>query len=413
MTREDRIVAVSATAHFLTHLFILIFPAVVIPFARETGLPLADVFPMGFSMYFLYGALALPAGYFADHWSRIGILRLCMAGMGVCSFAAGSVDDPNLFAVALAGIGLFCGLYHPAGLGLIAHEIERQGRAHGINGVFGNLGIAAAPLFAGAVMLFFDWRWVYLFGAALGSAGFALSYLLTFDETSHAAMEAKKGADPHRPDYWLYFAILCVAMTFAGLTYRANMTALPAYIETGAPRLTAWLATILPTGRTDDLLSGAAATLVGAIFMFSVVGQYVGGKAADRFDLRLAYIGWQAASFPFVLAMGYLAEIPLYLVAAGHVFFALGMQPVENSLVSKFLPRRWLSTGYGVKFTLTFGVGSIAVYEVAAVERWGGLRALYPILALQIGVVALAAVALWLVSRRIAPRVANVAKREG
>ncbi len=408
MTREQRIVTVSSVAHFLTHMFILIFPAIVLPYARETGQPLSTVFGMGFMMYLLYGVMAIPAGYFADHWSRIGILRICMGGMGVSSLLAGATDDATLFVIALAGIGLSCGLYHPAGLGLIAHEIERQGKAHGVNGIFGNFGIAAAPLIAGGVMLFFDWRWVYFAGASLGFAGVALTYLLRFDESSHADVEKKKGADPHRADHWLYFGVLCVAMTFAGLTYRANMTALPAYFETEATAMARWLASILPTGPTDDRLSGAAGLMVSSVFMVSMFGQWLGGRAADRFDLRLAYLAWQSLSLPFVIGMAYLAEFPLYLAAMGHVFFALGMQPIENSLVGKLLPRRWLSTGYGIKFTLTFGVGSLAVKQVAWIDEHGGLRQLYPMLSAQIGVIMIAAFLLWLASRKALPRVANV-----
>ncbi|MBF0171009.1 MAG: MFS transporter [Nitrospinae bacterium] len=407
MTREQRIVTVSSTAHFLTHMFILIFPAVVVPYARETGQPLSAVFGLGFMMYLLYGALAIPAGYLADHWSRIGILRICMGGMGLFSLLAGSTADPALFALALAGIGAACGLYHPAGLGLISHEIDRQGKAHGINGIFGNFGIAAAPLFAGGVMLFFDWRWVYWAGAFLGFAGVALTYALPFTVTSHSDLEKKKGADPHRADHWLWFGVLCVAMTFAGLTYRANMTALPAYFETEAAGLARWLASALPDGATADRLSGAAGLMVSSVFMVSMVGQWVGGRSADRFDLRLAYLSWQALSFPFVVGMALFAGFPLYLAAMGHVFFALGMQPIENSLVGKLLPRRWLSTGYGIKFTLTFGVGSLAVKQVAWVEERGGLRDLYPMLAGEIGVIVAFAALLWGVSRRAMPRIAN------
>jgi MFS family permease len=53
------------------------------------------------------------------------------------------------------------------------------------------------------------------------------------------------------------------------------------------------------------------------------------------------------------------------------VFFALGIQPIENSLIAHFTPRQWRSTGYGFAAILIFGVGALAVYLVGWVsERW-------------------------------------------
>ena len=67
------------------------------------------------------------------------------------------------------------------------------------------------------------------------------------------------------------------------------------------------------------------------------------------------------------------------LVAAAtvYVFFALGIQPVENSLIAKFTPPRWRSTGYGLAAILIFGVGALAVYLVGWVSANQSLGAVY------------------------------------
>ena len=62
-------------------------------------------------------------------------------------------------------------------------------------------------------------------------------------------------------------------------------------------------------------------------------------------------------------------------------FFALGMQPIENSLFAVLTPERWRSTAYGLKFVLTFGVGSSAVWMVRAVAERSGWHAVYGVLA--------------------------------
>jgi hypothetical protein len=65
-----------------------------------------------------------------------------------------------------------------------------------------------------------------------------------------------------------------------------------------------------------------------------------------------------------VLAMSALTEAPLLVAASGFVFFSVGMQPIENSLVARFTPDRWRSTGYGLKFSVVFGLGALSVKGV-------------------------------------------------
>jgi hypothetical protein len=66
--------------------------------------------------------------------------------------------------------------------------------------------------------------------------------------------------------------------------------------------------------------------------------------------------------------MAYGAEQFLFIAAAVYVFFALGIQPIENSLIAKFTSQRWRSTGYGLASVLIFGVGSLSIYLVAWVK---------------------------------------------
>ncbi len=406
--REKRIVLVASLTHYLIHMNMVIFPVIVLPFSRETGLPISEVFPLSFMMYLLYGMLALPAGYAADRWSKVAILKICMIGTGLSAMGVAFSTGTRDFSFFLAMTGLFCGLYHPVGMGLIAKEIKAQGKAHGINGVFGALGEATGPLVAGIALFFLDWRWVYVITGTLGVLGFVIAFFLPLAEREHHEIEAERGRDTHKREYWGYFAILLVGMTLGGLIYRANLTTLPAYLEMKAGTMIEILKGF--AGGGPNAGSGAAGVLASTLFIFTIAGQYVGGWMADRYDLRRVYLTVNFAALPFMIGMAFLHGPWLYLSAGLFLFFTLGMQPVENSLVTKFIPRRWLSTGYGIKFTFTFGVGSLAVYEVAYVEKWGGLSWLYPLLSAQVAMLVVASAALLLVSIGKIPRVANLEK---
>ena len=165
-------------------------------------------------------------------------------------------------------------------------------------------------------------------------------------------------------------------MTIAGLVYRGNSIVLPAYLELKASFL--W---DIFRGLELPNLAGAktvAATLLAStIYCIGILGQILGGRVADRYDLRWMYLGFHACSLPFIVLMG-LVDQQLLVISAGlYILFSLGMQPIENSLVAKYTPNRWRSTGYGIKFILTFGIGALAVYLVGWIKEMWDLATVY------------------------------------
>ncbi len=85
---------------------------------------------------------------------------------------------------------------------------------------------------------------------------------------------------------------------------------------------------------------------------------------------------------PFLVAMPFVDGLPLILCAGLFVLFALGMQPIENSLLAVLTPPRWRSVSYGIKFTVVFGGGSLAVWIVSSVQGRFGLDAVVTLLVL-------------------------------
>ena len=89
----------------------------------------------------------------------------------------------------------------------------------------------------------------------------------------------------------------------------------------------------------------------------------------------------------------WLADAPLALTAGLYFVFLLGSQPLENTLVTRLSPQSWRNSAFGLKFVLTFGVGSLAVALAGAAEASWGVWAIFPVLApLSLAVVVLALV---------------------
>jgi MFS family permease len=394
---EKRILLLTCATHFMSHMFILVFPAVAIPLVKTLGLPLEEVIKLSFLMYLLYGLCALPVGVAVDKWQAKGMLVIGQMLMGIGLLFSGLFPKASVMPFTLAMVGIGASIYHPSGLSLISRAVRRRGFALGINGVFGNLGIAAAPLVTGILTWLLSWQWTFIL---LGSAGILAGVCLgalTINETPRVETARPAGRNHN---YIRIFIILCLAMIFGGLSYRGNMLLLPAYLELKTSfflRLIESLSFI----KTQGTATLAATVLTSLIFLTGIFGQMTGGRLADRRELRYAYIFMHACSAPFLIAMAFASDYLLAICAAAYIFFSLGMQPIENSLIASFTPIRWRSTSYAVKFIMNFGIGSSVVYLIGAVKRSYSLETVYVFLFGIAFLLVLSTLALLVVSRHM------------
>ncbi len=381
-SNERRILVLAGAGHFVAHFAELMYPTLAVSLAADTGIPLAEVLGWSTIGYLLFGVGALPAGYLADRIGSRRIVLTSLGGTGLAAIAAGFSTPGPMLAAALAALGLAASLYHPAGMSLISRGVRARGRALGLNGIAGNAGIALTPVCTAALIGLAGWRMAYV---ACGTTILLVTALLAtrpIDEPHGDQQDAAPAPpDPYRLPR---FALLCLAAMLAGISYRANTVAQPAFF---AERVTL-------------VGYGSATTLA---YLAGMVGQYVGGRLADRYPLRYLYLATHLASIPPLLLMAHLGELPLLLTAGTFVFFSLGMQPIENSLFAQLTPPRLRGTGYGMKFVVTFGVGALGVQLVRAAEASGDLSRTFPWVAIVVALAALTVCLFIAVPRLLAP----------
>ena len=389
---ERRIITVTSAAHLLCHFFMLVFPAMVMPISRDLGVPVAQVLSISFLMYVLYGLLALPWGWVSDRLGHRWAMGAGMALAGLGFLAAALARQTAAISASFAVVGIGCSAYHPAGLALVSQGVRQRGRALGINGLFGNLGIAVTPFAVGVLNYLLGWRQglavVGLLGLAVGAL--ALSFPLAASQG-----EDRKPTAPLEPRAArILFVTMIVGLVFSGLVYRSFTVILPTFLEHRIGNLTAGfrgfvegrLPAAADTGAVATLAANLTATLV---YLLGMAGQLIGGRIADRHSLKWAYMLIFLCTLPFITAMAVLQGAPMVLAGGLFVMFYLGVQPIENSLIAYLTPAKWRSVSYGVKFTVTFGVGALAVKLMAAVEgSWGIDRAIWPIPVLMLLLVA-------------------------
>jgi MFS family permease len=240
--------------------------------------------------------------------------------------------------------------------------------------MFGNLGMALAPLLAGLV----NWAWgpraVYIMLGAINVAGLAL---VRGDGNEVKPVEEIEGDRPVT-DWRLAFSVLLVAMMLGGVAYRGSTVIIPAYFELKLQTIFQMLSGFLGGGVSRNLV---ATMITSIIFLVGMLGMYTGGRAAEKYDPRYCYLIFHLITVPAAILIAYLSETTLIVMVLVYFFFLLGMQPVENTLLAYMTPKRFHHTAFGAKFIMTFGVGALAVRMVGTIEKDYGIEPVFLALA--------------------------------
>jgi len=345
----------------------LVFPAILLPLSAQLNLGMTETLSLSFAMYLLFGLTALPWGLLADRFGARPLLALFYLGAGGSALiTAININNTFLLSLSLAGIGLFSGIYHPAALGWIAKEVEKTSRAMAYNGMFGNLGLATAPLVAGLINYFYGITVLYIIVGGMNFIGLGF---LFFCRTTSVNVSKKTGPSSGNFSTWTPFLVLLVAMMLGGIVYRGTSVTLPSYFELKNSGLFDALTGLTGGMGTPNV---AATFFTSIIYLVGIAAQFFGGRIGERYDLRISYLIFHAITIPAAIGMAMTSNLPLVFFALVHGFFLLGMQPIENTLVARLTPPKLLSSAYGMKFVLTFGVGALSVKIINLVEmRWG------------------------------------------
>lgn len=378
MKNEKQVILFPIASHFLFHFYEIAFPALAIPLTLSLGMSLKDVLALGFPMYVAFGIFALPWGLFADRFNNRLALIIGFFGCAAGSFLTALASTPAGIMWSLAVIGTFCCICHPAGMGLISHGAENRGAALGIFSVAGTVGLIVGPFLVGILNWLAGWKLAY---AAMGFASLLCGVAMLFvriDESHIIRGPVEPGNGGNNKGFaWRTVILFFWVVTLGGLVYRINIVALPAYLELKAGLLAKSLHDLLNIPTVAATTTMAAAALTSIIYVAGIFGQIWGGKIADRHELKRLWLFFYALILPLSLVLAFLNDHWLVAAATVYVFFALGIQPVENSLIAKFTPPRWRSTGYGLAAILIFGVGALAVYLVGWVSANQSLGAVY------------------------------------
>jgi len=384
MTRPSPFLAqaFSNVGHSYSHILTILYPTVVLALEHEWGLSYGELIALMLGGQVLFGVAALPAGWLGDRWSTLGMMVVFFVGSGVAAILTGLARNTFELAAGLALIGTFASIYHPVGMAWLVRAAVNRGKALGVNGIFGSVGLALGPMLAGALTDLVSWRAAFIVpGVTAIAVGAALAVAWAVGAVADTPGDVKPRPEPAHGDVMRAFFILSLTMMCSGLIGSSYMVMLPkVFAERMAPVAGGGLGTL------------GAGTLVSLVFLFAATAQYVGGRLSDRFAMRRVYLVGFVLQAPLllisVLADGWsLLGLTVLMVFANYTTI-----PAENGLLAHFTPGKWRGTAYGAKFVLALGVAALAIPLIAYVhDASGGFTSLYLLLGILAGVVGVSA----------------------
>ncbi|MFQ5774643.1 MAG: MFS transporter [Kiloniellaceae bacterium] len=388
----------SCLGHAYMHLFTAFYFVIVLALEEAWTLPYHELIKLWTLGSLLVGLGALPAGWLGDRWSASGMMVVFFVGLGVSGILCGLVDGAVALFLGLTAIGLFSSIYHPVGIAWLVRNARARGKALGVNGIFGGIGIAGAGITAGALIDLFGWRAAFIVpGMVSVLTGLALFACLRLGLVVEGEAAVHKEAPPSRSAMLRVFLILLLTMLIMGIVFQATQAAMPKVFDL----------------RLRDIAGEGAfgiGVIVAAVYATGSVMQVVGGHMADKYPLKPVYIGAFLFQVPVLALVAGLGGLPLIAVAMLTVLLGTAALPAENMLLARYTPQRHHGLAYGIKFVLAFGTAPLSLMMVSAVqERTGEFVWLFVLLA-GMALVATVAAAMLPGEGRRAPRAAVAAE---
>src|SRR5438876_9438 len=358
MNNPSRVISFVNAAHFIDHYSMLIFAAAVIVMGPALGMAYSELLPYATPGFVAFGAGSLLTGWLGARWSRRNMMVIFFAGIGASMIAVGFVESPLQLGAALLSIGLFASIYHPVGTAMIVSYADRLGREMGLNGVWGNLGVASSALVTGVIGQYLGWRLAFVIpGIVTVLIGMAFMLTVAHEDRSgfkQAAAQARVAKD----DMWRVIVALLIVVIAVSTTFNAVTVALPK----------------LFAERLSDLTASPAllGVIAACVYVFGAMTQYTIGKLIDLYSLKAVCLPLSLMLAPFLYLAATLSNLPLILAAIGIVMGAFGQVTVNDAMVGKYTSEQWRSRAYAVRYFVGFTAAGASVGLVAWLYEQGG-----------------------------------------
>ena len=344
----------AATGHLMMHMFAAFYFVIVLAIEDDWNFSYDELINLWLLGSLLVGLGSIPAGWLSDRWSRSGMLAIMFIGLGASSILCGLSNNKFSLMINLSALGLFCSIYHPAGISWVVNTSKETGRALGFNNIFGGVGIGLGAFSSGLIIDMYNWNYAFIFPGFISIIiGIGLFLHIYQGKISFKNIISDKFNDNPEQNQLLKIAIIMlVSITCMSFVYQILQSSLPKVID-------------IRLAEKFDFGASQIGLIVSFIYIVSGLMNYIGGILADKYPEKNIYlIGILGQGillfFIFSLSNYFLIIISLFIVA-----FNSSILPAENLLLAYFSPQKHQSLVYGIKFIVSFAIAPIALFLIS------------------------------------------------
>ena len=338
----------------------LIYATAVITIAIELKSSYGQLVALATPSFILFGGMALPFGWLGDRLGRHTLMTIFYVGIGISSIATGLSNGYWQIGLGLSAIGIFAAIYHPVGIPMLVQGVEKPGKILGINGVFGNMGVAAAPLLVGIVGTTLSWRWAFIIPGIL-SILFGLFFwkMVTKDKPIQKIKKSENHASETLVSGWQHVLLVLAAVSLiGGLIFNSTTIALPKLFEERLSLITssAWDFTVMAS----------------SVYAIASMAQIGAGFAVDKFSAKKLMMGLVGAQCLIFILVAYADGYILFGLSLLGMCFVFGQIPIIDTILTRYVPDSHRGRIFSLKYLLNLGVGAMAIPMIAYFHDWGG-----------------------------------------
>lgn len=358
MNSPKKVIGFINLAHFIDHYAMLVFAAAVIVMAPVFNMTYAQLLPYATPGFIAFGAGSLISGWLGDRWSRRNMLVIFFIGMGLALLGTALIQTPLQLGIALFAVGIIASIYHPVGMAMLTSYSEKLGRELGINGVYGNLGVASSAVITGLICEYLGWRWAFVLPGVI-TIGIGIIFMKTIHHEKITKKSLGMGsARVSKNVMALVVVSLVLTIIASSTTFNAITVALPKLFQERLAEIT-----------QNTALLGLIAS---AVYVFGALAQYTIGNLLDKYPLKKIFIPLAI----FLVAMLYIAAetsgFLLILISIGIVISIFGQVTVNDTMVGKYTSDEWRARAFAVRYFLGFTAAGASVGLVALLYANGG-----------------------------------------
>ncbi len=292
-SRETRVIALVAVAHFVSPVHIMLLPPLFGEVREALGVSYIQI---GLALTAFNVASALlqtPAGFLVD---RIGPRAMLTGGLllGAAAIAAAALLPGYwFFVIAYGFLGVANTVYHPADYTILSATVDhkRIGKAFSIHTFAGYLGSGVTPALVLACAAVWGWRGGFLFAAGLS---FAVALLVIVAGSILPRVVHKPGQQPAKSETKVGLSLLLSRPILRNLLFFFCLAMANGGIQTF---------TVVGMGAIHGTPFSVANVALSGFLLCSAFGVLLGGIIADRtpHHERVAAVGFAFTSTMAIL----------------------------------------------------------------------------------------------------------------